>query len=118
MQNMMVARHAPRFTGSNLMSNRRCAYLTAGCTAAILALAALGAPQDPWTQAQVIRPEQLDKELSKAQKPTLINVAFRVLYQNGHIPGSPYFGAGRDPRQSRTSSSGPSLSLKDMTTAV
>jgi hypothetical protein len=100
------------------MSNRRCAYLTAGCTAAILALAALGAPQDPWTQAQVIRPEQLDKELSKAQKPTLINVAFRVLYQNGHIPGSPYFGAGRDPRQSRTSSSGPSLSLKDMTTAV
>jgi len=60
--------------------------------------AALGAPQDPWTQAQVIRPEQLDKELSKAQKLTLINVAFRVLYQNGHIPGSPYFGAGRDPK--------------------
>src|SRR6516164_6085768 len=42
--------------------------------------AALGAPQDPWTQAQVITPEQLAKELSNREprKPTLINVAFRV----------------------------------------
>ena len=80
------------------MSNRRSAYLTAACTAGILALAALGAPPTPWIQAQVITPEQLAKELSKARKPTLINVAFRVLYQNGHIPGSLYFGAGRDPK--------------------
>jgi hypothetical protein len=82
------------------MSNRRSAYLTACCTAVILALAALGAPLDPWTQAQVITPEQLAKELSnrETRKPTLINVAFRVLYQNGHIPGSLYFGAGREPK--------------------
>ena len=82
------------------MSNRRSTYLTAGCTAATLALAALGAPRNPWIRAQVITPEQLAKELSnrETRKPTLINVAFRVLYQNGHIPGSLYFGAGREPK--------------------
>ncbi len=64
------------------MSNGRCAYLTAGCMAAILALAVVGAPQDPWTQAQVITPEQLAKDFAgkQGQKPTLISVAFGVSY--------------------------------------
>ena len=51
------------------MSNRRSTYLTAGCTAATLALAALGAPRNPWIRAQVITPEQLAKELREDVRP-------------------------------------------------
>ena len=82
------------------MSNRGSAYLAAGGAAVILALAAVAAPQDPWTRAQLITPEQLANELSgkEVPKPTLISVAFRVSYQSGHIPGSLYFGPGRDPK--------------------
>ena len=51
------------------MSNRRSTYLTAGCTAATLDLAALGAPRNPWIRAQVITPEQLAKELREDVRP-------------------------------------------------
>jgi thiosulfate/3-mercaptopyruvate sulfurtransferase len=79
---------------------RRSTYPAAVGATVVLALAAAAGPQEPWTEAQLITPEQLAKELSgtELQKPTLISVAFRKLYQGAHIPGSIYFGPGRDPK--------------------
>ncbi|MBZ5526801.1 MAG: rhodanese-like domain-containing protein [Acidobacteriia bacterium] len=80
--------------------------------AALLTLAALsialfpaagsGAPQtapsDPWSAAQALAPADLARELSggkEADRPTILYVGFRTLYQGGHIPGALYFGEAR-----------------------
>jgi hypothetical protein len=80
--------------------------------AALLALGALGlvffpssgsgAPQappaDPWTAAQALEPAALASELSGAKdanRPVILYVGFRTLYQGGHIPGALYFGEAR-----------------------
>lgn len=54
---------------------------------------------DPWTKAQLISPEALNKLLvqTKLAKPLIIQVGFRPLYIQGHIPGSVYYGPGSRP---------------------
>ena len=49
--------------------------------------------------SHLINPEDLVKILQspKAEKPLLIHVGFHVLYVQGHIPGSEYFGPASDP---------------------
>jgi thiosulfate/3-mercaptopyruvate sulfurtransferase len=49
--------------------------------------------------SHLISPEELAKILQspKSEKPLLIHVGFHVLYLQGHIPGSEYFGPGSDP---------------------
>ncbi len=49
--------------------------------------------------SHLIHPEDLAKILQspKAEKPLLIHVGFHVLYLQGHIPGSEYFGPTSDP---------------------
>jgi thiosulfate/3-mercaptopyruvate sulfurtransferase len=48
--------------------------------------------------SHLINPEDLAKILQspQAEKPLLIHVGFRVLYLQGHIPGSQYFGPASD----------------------
>lgn len=49
--------------------------------------------------SQLIAPDVLAKVLQspKGEKPLLIHVGFHVLYLQGHIPASEYFGPARDP---------------------
>lgn len=49
--------------------------------------------------SHLIQPEELARILQspKEEKPLLIHVGFHVLYLQGHIPGSEYFGPGSDP---------------------
>ena len=56
----------------------------------------LATGSDPWTPAELITPETLFKELSGPKKPTVVCVAFKILYNTGHVPGSLFFGPGRD----------------------
>lgn len=58
----------------------------------------LATGSDPWTPAELITPETLVKELSGPKKPTVICVAFKVLYDIGHVPGALFLGPGRDPQ--------------------
>jgi len=48
----------------------------------------------PWTPSELVTAPQLNSQLSavKAGKIILIHVGFHVMYQMGHIPGSPYAG--------------------------
>jgi thiosulfate/3-mercaptopyruvate sulfurtransferase len=54
---------------------------------------------DPWTRSDLVTPAQLNSQLPavKAGKIILIHVGFRVLYNQGHIPGSKYAGPGARP---------------------
>jgi thiosulfate/3-mercaptopyruvate sulfurtransferase len=78
------------------MSQRRALCFVAVAAALVLAAATAAPAADPWTPTQVITPEQLAKELSSPHKPIIVSVAFKRLHENAHIPGSVYFGAGRD----------------------
>ncbi len=51
-------------------------------------------PSDPWNKSQVITTTELAQRLkeNKQPKPLLLNVGFRSLYVQGHIPGSHYLG--------------------------
>ncbi len=46
----------------------------------------------PWTSAQVIHPEDVNRMLPN--KPRVFHVGFEVLYKSKHIPGSIYAGPG------------------------
>ncbi len=51
--------------------------------------------RDPWTKTQLLTPELLHERLTKSgEKPVLIQIGFRPLYDQGHIPGSVYLGPG------------------------
>lgn len=54
---------------------------------------------DPWTKAQLISPEALNKVLvqAKPNKLIIIQVGFRPLYVQGHIPRSVYYGPAARP---------------------
>jgi thiosulfate/3-mercaptopyruvate sulfurtransferase len=80
------------------MRQRTSLCFGAVATALLLATVAAAPPEDPWTPTQVITPEQLAKELSRPNKPIIVSVVFQKLYENAHVPGSVYFGAGRDPK--------------------
>ncbi len=48
---------------------------------------------DPWTENDIILPETLKNELkSNNKKPMLIQMGFKMLYDQSHIPGSVYAG--------------------------
>lgn len=63
---------------------------------------ALGLPvpavqaSDPWTSAQLVKPEALAAMLKgpEAQRPLLFHVGFKALFKEGAIPGSRYVGPG------------------------
>jgi thiosulfate/3-mercaptopyruvate sulfurtransferase len=65
---------------------------------AALAFSAFAFQASTIADSHLIQPEELAKLLQspKAQKPLLIHVGFHVLYVQGHIPGSEYFGPGSD----------------------
>ncbi len=50
-------------------------------------------------QAQVIQPEELNRTLhaGTAEKPLMLQVGSRVLFDQAHIPGSEYAGPGSQP---------------------
>jgi thiosulfate/3-mercaptopyruvate sulfurtransferase len=54
---------------------------------------------NPWTRSDLVTATQLNRQLPavKAGKVILIHVGFRVLYDQGHIPGSQYAGPGVKP---------------------
>jgi len=49
---------------------------------------------DPWTDRDVMQPEQLAKDL---KTPLVIHVGFDVLYRSSRITGTPYAGPGSAP---------------------
>jgi len=59
----------------------------------------LEAGSEPWTEGQLISPETLHQRLASAKsgRPVILQVGFRVLYQQGHIPGSQYAGPASKP---------------------
>lgn len=55
------------------------------------------APADPWTASETVTPADLVKELSNpdpAKRPVVACVAFKFLYDGGHVPGASYHGPG------------------------
>ncbi len=56
---------------------------------------------DPWTAAETVQSLALVKELSAgkaANRPTVVCVAPRFLYEGGHIRGAVYHGPGSSPQ--------------------
>ena len=52
---------------------------------------------DPWTAAQTVQPADFAKELASTtarDKPTVVCVGFRPLYQGAHVPGASFHGSG------------------------
>lgn len=47
---------------------------------------------DPWTNEQLIRPEELVKQMSGADLPLLLHIGVAFLFKSGHIPRSTYVG--------------------------
>lgn len=47
---------------------------------------------DPWKLNEVITPENLSAELKNKNKPLIIQVGFKILYDQNHIPGAVYTG--------------------------
>ncbi len=64
----------------------------------LIASAAFAFQASTIADSHLIKPEDLAKILQspKAEKPLLIHVGFHVLYVQGHIPGSQYFGPASD----------------------
>ena len=52
---------------------------------------------DPWNKTDLIEPASLAASLDSAQRPTVISVAFPVLYRNRHITGALNAGAASTP---------------------
>ncbi len=84
-------------------SSRAVALLLGALAASLSAAPARGAGPDPqqqaaaaWESAERIAPADLAKILKTAgaEKPVLLQVGFRVLYVQAHIPGSQYVGPG------------------------
>lgn len=48
---------------------------------------------DPWKASEVVTPDSLNNELRNNQnKPLIIQVGFKILYDQNHIPGAVYTG--------------------------
>jgi len=65
-----------------------------------IAAASSPAVTDPWTAAQTVEPSALVKELAgaAANRPTVVCVAPRFLFEGGHVPGAVYHGPGSSPQ--------------------
>lgn len=48
--------------------------------------------EDPWTDEQLIHPEELLKQMSSANRPLVLHIGVAFLFKSGHIPGSKYVG--------------------------
>jgi thiosulfate/3-mercaptopyruvate sulfurtransferase len=59
--------------------------------ALLLVSAALLFGADPWTNKDLIQPDQLARDV---KSPMIIQVGFPVLYRAAHIPGSQFAGPG------------------------
>ena len=51
----------------------------------------------PPASADLIRPEELARDLQSAAKPTILNVGPRVIYLQAHIPGAEFIGPTNQP---------------------
>lgn len=49
-------------------------------------------PKDPWTNEQLMHPEELLKQMSSAERPLLLHIGVAFLFKSGHIPRSTYVG--------------------------
>lgn len=49
-------------------------------------------PGDPWTNEQLIHPEELVKQMSSGERPLLLHIGVAFLFKGGHIPRSTYVG--------------------------
>ena len=68
-------------------------FLWAAALAGIACNVGASAPSSPWTPKDVVEPATLAAQLKKSgEKPLLVQVGFRSLYDQGHIPGSTYCG--------------------------
>ena len=47
---------------------------------------------DPWTESDLILPATLNNELKSDNKPMLVQIGFKMLYDQSHIPGSVFAG--------------------------
>jgi thiosulfate/3-mercaptopyruvate sulfurtransferase len=54
----------------------------------------LSAGTDPWTDNDLVQPEQVSNLSKDVRTPLLIHVGFPVLYRASHITGSVYAGPG------------------------
>ena len=54
----------------------------------------LSAGTDPWTDNDLVQPEQVSNLTKDVHTPMLIHVGFPVLYRASHITGSVYAGPG------------------------
>ncbi len=80
----------------NSLTFHRPARLAAVGVVLLMALPALAA--EPWKPNQVLSPAALASQLKRpqAQRPVVLQVGFRILYDQGHIPGAEYCGPARD----------------------
>src|SRR5258708_30764073 len=76
-----------------LMLAHFCVILLIGALTRNLAVAM---PDDPWTAAQTVQPAQLVIQLQQEKDPhvLVIYVVVKTLYNDGHTPGSVYYGPG------------------------
>ena len=56
--------------------------------AAVLGLAALAATTNPWTDADLMAPETLAKQIEENKARMILYVGFPNLYRTGHIPNA------------------------------
>jgi hypothetical protein len=56
--------------------------------------AANAGANDPWTQDEIMQPEELARLLAGEHKPAVVQVGIIHLYKLGHITGSKYAGPG------------------------
>jgi hypothetical protein len=49
-------------------------------------------PKGPWTDEQLVHPEELLKQMSSTEKPLVLHIGVAFLFRSGHIPGSKYAG--------------------------
>src|SRR5579863_9257064 len=73
-------------------------YTLRGLLGTLLAVACLGQDSaNPWPATALLEPPALVQALQSAQPPTVICVAFPVLYRNKHIIHAVYAGPGSKP---------------------
>jgi 3-mercaptopyruvate sulfurtransferase SseA len=71
--------------------------LLISCAAMVQPVYADGAPRDPLIPARhLISPEDMN-QLLKTEKPLILQVGPKALYQQAHIPGAEYIGATSSP---------------------
>lgn len=51
-----------------------------------------GNSKDPWTDEQLMLPEELLKQMSSTNRPLVLHIGVAFLFKSGHIVGSKYVG--------------------------